>query len=59
VLQKGTSWINVSSNVRMLVDEWEHAGKMGDRRPATRKEAIRDAIARSLRQAGRRQRSRA
>jgi hypothetical protein len=59
VLQKGTSWSDVSSNVRKLVDEWEHAGKMGDRQPATRKEAIREAIALSLRQAGRRERSRA
>jgi len=59
VLQKGTSWSNVSSNVRKLVDEWEGAGKTGDRQPATRKEAIREAIALSLRQAGRRERSRA
>ena len=59
MLQKGTSWSNVSSNVRKLVDEWEHAGKVGDRQPATRKEAIREAIALSLQQAGRRERSRA
>jgi len=56
VLEAGTSWSRVSTNVRKLVDEWEHAGKLGDRQPATRKEAIREAIALSLRQAGRRER---
>jgi len=53
VLQKGTSWKSVSLNVRKLVDEWEHEGRMGGRRPATRKEAIRQAIALSLKKVGR------
>jgi len=53
VLQKGTSWKSVSHNVRKLVDEWEHEGRVGGRRPATRKEAIRQAIALSLKKVGR------
>ena len=53
MLQKGTSWKSVSHNVRKLVDEWEHEGRVGGRRPATRKEAIRQAIALSLKKVGR------
>ena len=45
VLQKGTSWNSVRDNVRRLVDEWEHAGRVGTRRPVTQKEAIGHAIA--------------
>lgn len=57
VLQKGASWNNVRNNVRRLVDQWEHAGRVGARRPATRKEAIGHAIALSLKRIdGRRQR---
>ena len=52
VLQKGTSWNSVRDNVRRLVDEWEHAGRVGTRRPATRKEAIGHAIAISLKKIG-------
>ena len=52
VLQKGTSWNSVRDNVRRLVDEWEHAGRVGTRRPVTRKEAIGHAIAISLKKIG-------
>jgi hypothetical protein len=53
MLQKRTSWISVSNNVRKLIDEWEHEGRMGGRRPAPPKGAIRQAIALSLKKAGR------
>jgi len=48
VLQKGTSWNSVRNNVRRLVDRWERGGRVGARRPATRKEAIGHAIALTL-----------
>jgi hypothetical protein len=48
VLQKGTSWNSVRKNVRRLVDRWERGGRVGARRPATRKEAIGHAIALTL-----------
>lgn len=53
MLQKGTSWISVSHNVRKLIEEWEHEGRVGARHPLTRKEAIRQAITLSLKKAGR------
>jgi hypothetical protein len=52
VLHKGTSWNSVSHNVRRLVGEWEQAGRVGTRRPATRKEAIGHAISLSLKKIG-------
>ena len=53
MLQNGTSWTCVRLNIRKLVDEWERAGRVGTRRPETRKEAIDYALAVSLRHAGR------
>lgn len=57
-LQKGTSWNTVSSNVKRLVHEWETAGRIGRRRPATRKQAIDLAVAVALKVAERSCRSR-
>ena len=57
-LQEGTSWNTVSSNVKRLVNEWETAGRIGRRRPATRKQAIDLAVAVALKTAERSGRSR-
>jgi hypothetical protein len=50
-LQKGTSWNTVSRNVKRLVHEWETAGRIGRRRPTTRKQAIDLAVAVALKTA--------
>ena len=57
-LQKGTSWNTVSNNVKRLVREWETAGRIGRRRPATRKQAIDLAVAAALKMVERTRRSR-
>lgn len=51
-LRKGSSQSAVSSNIKMLVDEWKKDGSIGTSHPATKKKAIKQAVAISLAKAG-------
>ena len=51
-LRKGSSQSTVSSNIKMLVDDWKKDGSIGTSHPATKKKAIRQAVAISLAKAG-------
>ena len=52
-LQKGRSERTVSRNIRKLVHEYDVAGAIGASHPASRKKAIKQAVAISLKTAGR------
>jgi hypothetical protein len=52
-LQKGRSDKAVSRNIRKLVHEYDAVGTIGASHPASRKKAIRQAVAISLKTAGR------
>lgn len=51
-LSKGKSREAVSKNVKTLVHEWEHHGKIGSSHPKTKEKAIKQAVAISLTKAG-------
>jgi len=51
-LKKGSSRNTVSSNVKELVDKYEDTGKIGTSRPASKKKAVKQAVAISLKKAG-------
>lgn len=51
-LKKGKSDKTVSSNIKMLMDEFKGSGKIGTSRPANVKEARRQAVAIALSNAG-------
>jgi hypothetical protein len=51
-LKKGSSDSVVSSNIHTLVHDWEKDGSIGTSHPATRKKAIKQAVAISLSKAG-------
>jgi hypothetical protein len=51
-LRKGTSQAFVSSNIKTLVDDWEKEGSMGSSHPATKQKAVTQAVAISLKKAG-------
>ena len=53
-LRKGRSDRTVSGNIRMLAHEYDETGMIGNSHPASRKMAIKQAVAISLRTAGRR-----
>jgi hypothetical protein len=52
-LQKGRSEKAVSRNIRKLVHEYDAVGTIGASHPASRKKAIKQAVAISLKTAGR------
>ena len=52
-LQKGHSRKTVSSNVKKLAHEYEQSGNIGTSHPTSRKKAIKQAVAISLKKAGR------
>jgi hypothetical protein len=52
-LKKGSGRSAVSSNIKLLVDEWEKDGSIGISHPLTKKKAIRQAVAIALAKAGR------
>lgn len=56
-LKKGSSQATVSSNIQMLVSEWQKDGLIGSSHPATRKKAIKQAVAIALSKAGNRKKS--
>jgi hypothetical protein len=51
-LQKGRSRATVSSNVKKLTHEYEETGKIGTSHPSSKKKAIKQAVAISLKKAG-------
>jgi hypothetical protein len=51
-LRKGTSQAVVSSNIKTLVHEWEKDGSIGSSHPATKQKAIKQAVAISMKKAG-------
>jgi hypothetical protein len=51
-LKKGSGRSAVSSNIKILVDEWEKDGSIGTRHPLTKKKAIRQTVAIALAKAG-------
>lgn len=52
-LQKGHSDKTVGSNVKKLVHEYEDKGTIGTSHPSSKKKAIKQAVAISLKKAGR------
>ena len=51
-LKKGTSRAVVSSNIKTLVHEWEKDGSIGTSHPATKQKAVKQAVAISMKKAG-------
>jgi hypothetical protein len=51
-LKKGASQSVVSSNIKTLVHEWKEDGAIGSSHPATKKKAVKQAVAISLSKAG-------
>ena len=51
-LRKGSSRSVVSSNIKILVDDWKKDGAIGASHPSTKKKAIKQAVAISLAKAG-------
>lgn len=51
-LRKGSSQAVVSSNIKTLVHEWEEDGSIGSSHPATKQKAVEQAVAISLKKAG-------
>ena len=51
-LQRGSSRKTVSRNVKKLAHEYETSGKIGASHPASKKKAIKQAVAISLKKAG-------
>ena len=52
-LQKGRSNKTISANIRKLAHEYEAKGTIGTSHPASKKKAIKQAVAISLEKAGR------
>jgi hypothetical protein len=51
-LKKGSSQKTVSANIRTLVEDYTKSGRIGTSKPANKKAAVKQAVAISLRQAG-------
>jgi hypothetical protein len=51
-LKKGNTRDAVSGNVEKLVHEWERDGTIGKSHPKTKKNAVKQAVAISLKKAG-------
>ena len=51
-LKKGSGRETVSSNIKKLVHEWEDEGTIGNSHPRSKKKAIKQAVAISLKKAG-------
>lgn len=51
-LKNGSTQSVVSSNIKTLVDEWKSDGSIGTSHPASKKKAIRQAVAIALTKAG-------
>ncbi|MFC7514987.1 hypothetical protein ACFQUU_08225 [Herbaspirillum sp. GCM10030257] len=51
-LKGGKSHQTVKSNIKTLVHEYEHDGTIGNSRPDSKKKAVKQAVAISLKKAG-------
>ncbi len=51
-LRKGSSPTVISKNIKTLVHEWEKDGSIGASHPKTKKKAVKQAVAISLKKAG-------
>jgi hypothetical protein len=51
-LKSGKSRETVSKNIKTLVHDYEHKGAIGKTRPGSKKKAIKQAVAISLKKAG-------
>lgn len=51
-LRRGRSRKVISQNIREIVHSWERTGRIGNSRPKTRKQAVKQAVAISLSHAG-------
>lgn len=51
-LKSGKSRDTVSQNIKTLVHDYEHKGRIGKTRPASKRKAIKQAVAISLKKAG-------
>jgi len=51
-LRKGSSKAAVSSNIKTMVHEWEKDGSIGSSHPPTKQKAVKQAVAISLKKAG-------
>jgi hypothetical protein len=51
-LKRGKSSKTISANIKTLVHEYEHDGTIGTSHPGSKKKAIKQAVAISLRKAG-------
>lgn len=51
-LKSGKSQDAVKTNIKTLVHEWEGDGTIGNSRPKTKKAAVKQAVAISLKRAG-------
>jgi len=51
-LRKGSSQKTVSHNVEEMVHSWENSGKIGASHPRSKKKAVKQAVAISLKKAG-------
>ena len=52
LLKKGNSQATVSNNIKAMVHEWEKDGAIGSSHPATKQKAVKQAVAISMRKAG-------
>lgn len=50
-LKSGSSQGTISHNIREMVDSWKRRGKIGNSRPRSKKAAIKQAVAISLKKA--------
>jgi hypothetical protein len=50
-LRKGTSDATTSSNIKTLVHDYERTGKIGNSKPASKKKAVKQAVAIALNKA--------
>lgn len=51
-LKSGKSRTTVSQNIKTLVHDYEDSGKIGNTRPGSKKKAVKEAVAISLKKAG-------
>jgi len=58
-LQKGRSRKTVGSNIRKMVHEYEDAGTIGTSHPASKRKAVKQAVAIALTKAGKSRKQRA
>jgi hypothetical protein len=52
-LKKGSSRGTVSANIKELADSYEHTGKIGNSKPASKAKAVKQATAITLKKADR------